>query len=67
MKLSAWLKKKGMSQREFAQLIGSDQGHVSDLVRGKNFPRVVSITKIERATKGAVKFEDWVNGSRRRR
>lgn len=66
MKLATWLRKKGMSQREFAKLIGSDQSHVSDLVRGKNYPRVSSIARIAKVTRGAVKFEDWVNGMRRR-
>jgi predicted XRE-type DNA-binding protein len=58
--LAKWLKQQKMTQAAFAWLIGSDQGHVSDLVRGKLFPRVKNIERIAKVTKGAVKFEDWV-------
>jgi transcriptional regulator with XRE-family HTH domain len=58
--LSQWLKQQGMSQAAFAELIGSDQGHVSDLVLGKLRPRVKNIERIEKATKGQVRFADWV-------
>lgn len=60
MTLAQWLKQQGMSQAAFADLIGSDQGHVSDLVRGKVRPRVKNIEIIARVTKGAVRFEDWL-------
>jgi transcriptional regulator with XRE-family HTH domain len=49
-----------MTQAEFARLIGSDQGHVSDLVRGKMRPRASNIERITKVTKGAVRFEDWL-------
>ncbi len=56
MTLAQWLKQQGMSQAAFADLIGSDQGHVSDLVRGKVRPRVKNIEIIARVTKGAGAF-----------
>ena len=60
MTLARWLKKRGMSQAMFARLIDSDQGHVSDLVRGKIRPRAVNIERIAKATEGAVQFKDWM-------
>lgn len=60
MTLAQWLKQKKMSQTAFAKLIGSDQGHISDLVRGKVMPRPARIVRIAKVTKGAVRFEDWV-------
>lgn len=64
MTLAAWLKQQKMTQAQFAKLIGSDQGHVSDLVRGKLRPRANNIARIEKATKGAVRFDDWLKGKR---
>jgi predicted XRE-type DNA-binding protein len=58
--LAQWLKQQKMSQAAFAKLIGSDQSHISDLVCGKMRPRAENIELITKATKGAVKFEDWV-------
>ena len=58
--LAQWLKQKGMTQAAFARLLGSDQGRISDLVRGKSRPRAKNIALIEKVTKGAVRFEDWL-------
>lgn len=64
MKLGDWLEAKGLTQTAFAALIGSDQAHVSDLVRGKNRPRLDTVVAIEKATGGAVKAEDWMQPKR---
>lgn len=60
MKLSEWLKQQSMTQAAFAELIASDQSHVSDLVRGKVRPKLESIALIEAATEGAVLARDWL-------
>ena len=60
MKLGDWLKQQGITQAEFAERIRSDQGHVSDLVRGKVRPRLESIARIQTATAGAVTADDWL-------
>lgn len=49
-----------MTQEAFGKLIASDQGHVSDLVRGKVRPKLESIIAIEAATKGDVTAHDWL-------
>lgn len=60
MKLKEWLSKEGLTQEAFAKLLGSDQGHVSDLVRGKVRPRLDSVARIEEVTKGVVRAQDWL-------
>jgi len=62
--LAQWLKQQKMTQAAFAKLIGSDQSHISDLVRGKMRPRAHNIELIAKATKGAVKFEVWLKETR---
>lgn len=66
MKLSDWLKQEKMTQAQFAELIGSDQGHVSDLVRGKMRPRLENVVRIEKSTRGAVTAADWVEQKSKR-
>jgi predicted XRE-type DNA-binding protein len=67
VKLKEWLAQQAMTQEAFAKLLGSDQPHVSDLVRGKIRPRLDSIVKIEEVTKGAVKAQDWLEPKKRLR
>lgn len=64
MKLVDWLKVQKMTQAEFAELIDSDQGHISDLVRGKARPRLENVLRIEKVTGGAVTVDDWVKTKR---
>lgn len=61
MTLSDWLQKTNMTQAAFAKLIGSDQGHVSDLVHRKVQPKFSSMALISTVTKGAVTFTDWAD------
>jgi transcriptional regulator with XRE-family HTH domain len=67
VKLSDWLKQEGLTQEAFGKLLGSDQGHVSDLVRGKVRPRLESVAKIEHVTKGQVTAQDWLDAHRPKR
>lgn len=65
MKLIDWLKQQKMTQEAFGTLIASDQGHISDLVRGKVRPRLESVARIESVTKGAVTVQDWMEKPKR--
>lgn len=67
MKLGEWLKQEKMTQEAFGRLIGSDQGHVSDLVRNKVRPRLESVARIEQVTKGAVTVKDWMETQKPKR
>jgi len=67
VKLGEWLKREKMTQEAFGTLISSDQGHVSDLVRGKVRPRLESVARIEAVTKGAVPVQDWMNPQKPKR
>lgn len=67
MKLGEWLKQEKMTQEAFGRLIASDQGHVSDLVRGKVRPRLESVARIETVTKGAVTAQDWMDQQKPKR
>lgn len=60
VKLGEWLKQQQMTQAAFAELIRSDQSHISDLVRGKVKPKLESIVRIQQATGGAVQAQDWL-------
>lgn len=67
MKLGEWLKQEKLTQEAFGTLIASDQGHVSDLVRGKVRPRLESVALIEKVTKGAVTAQDWMDQQKPKR
>lgn len=60
MKLGEWLKQQKMSQEAFAELIKSDQGHVSGLVLGKIRPKIATIELISRITDSGVQYADWI-------
>ncbi len=59
MTLREYLKKRKMTQAEFAKLISSDQAHVSELVNGKTRPSIRTTLLIHKATKGTVSLMDW--------
>lgn len=66
MTLQAWLEQQSMTQAQFARLIGSDQGHVSDLITRKVRPKLPSMERIHNATKGAVTYSDWAQEAERK-
>ncbi|MCB1602661.1 MAG: helix-turn-helix domain-containing protein [Xanthomonadales bacterium] len=57
MDIPAYLKDQGMTQQEFANLIGVTQGRVSHWLGGKRVPAERCL-EIEVATKGAVTRAD---------
>ena len=60
MKLGDYLKAEKMTQRKFAGLAGTDQAHISNLVRGEVVPTLATILKITNASLGCVTLKDWV-------
>ncbi len=59
MKLGDYLKANGITQEDFASLLKSDQGHISDLVTGKVAPKLATVQEVSRLTKGEVSWLDW--------
>ena len=59
MKLSAWRKKNELTQAELAELLGSNQGHISELESGAHKPKLETMLTVSRITKGKVTLQDW--------
>lgn len=59
MTLSQYLERYQETQAAFARRCGIAQPVINAYVRGRRFPGVGSIRRIEEATEGAVRFEDW--------
>ena len=59
MKLGEWLKKKHITQQDFATRIGKSQTAVSKYVNGKMMPDVETVKRIRDETKGRVGLNDW--------
>jgi len=62
MTLDAYLKSKGLSEREFAERIGMSQRAVNSYVRGDRRPRWAVVVRIAQATGNAVTALDWAQG-----
>ncbi len=60
MKLVDWMKKNGVLQKDLAERMGTDQGHVSRLVNQKYVPETQTIALIKEITKGEVDLPDWL-------
>jgi transcriptional regulator with XRE-family HTH domain len=60
MKLADYLEKEGISQLEFADLIGSTSATVSRIVHGGQNPSLALMIKIKEVTKGKVKPNDFI-------
>mgnify|MGYP000330001373 CR=1 FL=1 len=64
--LATYLNSRGISQREFARLLGVDPSIVSRLVHGLMRPSLELAVKIERLTSGRIKAASWVPASTNR-
>ena len=62
MKLGAYLKRAKLSQAAFAKLAGTNQGHISELVRGQIRPTLATVERIWRASGKQVDLMDWSIG-----
>lgn len=58
--LATYLKSRGISQREFARLLGVDPSIVSRLVHDLMRPSLELAVRIERLTNGLVTAASWV-------
>lgn len=60
MKLTAFLKQKGLTGEQFAARIGVQQATISRLSRGLIRPSIEMIARIRLATDGLVTGEEWI-------
>jgi len=60
-KLDDHLKDEGVSQREFADRVGSKQSIISRIINDKIKPSLRLAVAIEQATSGAVPASAWVD------
>lgn len=64
MQLHAYLKLKGMSEKQFADAVGGSEAGVKKWVRRERIPRPDAMRKITEVTDGAVTPGDFfVNGT----
>jgi transcriptional regulator with XRE-family HTH domain len=66
MQLNAYLKLKGISEKQFAQAVGCSEAGVKKWVRRERIPRPDAMREIMRVTDGAVTAADFFapsNGS----
>ena len=59
-KLEKYLKHRGISQKKFAEKIGSNPNNLSLLIRGKTVPTLRMAYEIEKKTGGLVTLYDWI-------
>lgn len=59
-KLEKYLKHRGISQKKFAEKIGSNANNLSLLIRGKTIPTLRMAYEIEKKTGGLVTLYDWL-------
>jgi len=60
MKLKEYLSMKDMTDAQFSELLGKERSVVTKYRLGKVMPPLEVIAEIERATKGAVSFRDFL-------
>lgn len=58
-KLSDYLIRNGISQSDFAKMVGVGQPTISKFVRGEAGPSVSTAARISRCTGGEVPMECW--------
>lgn len=58
--LEKYLKHRGISQKKFAEKIGSTANNLSLLIRGRTIPTLRMAYEIEKATGGLVTLYDWL-------
>jgi transcriptional regulator with XRE-family HTH domain len=59
MQLKTYLKRQGLTTESFAVMSGLSQSEVSRLANGRRLPSAATISKIEKATGGAVRKRDF--------
>ena len=66
MRLKDYLRINNISQYKFAKMCDLDRSAISLLFRGKRFPRPDTLNKIELATDGQVKANDFMKEAQER-
>ena len=61
MKLSVYLKTKGIKNRDFAKLIGVHELSIPRYNTGKSTPSLPTMQKIREATNGDVDIDDFLS------
>lgn len=61
-KLKSYIKEQGVTQRNFAKLLGITPNAISKYLANQRFPNRDIILKIEKATNGYVRPSDWYTG-----
>jgi transcriptional regulator with XRE-family HTH domain len=62
MKLRDWLLKKGLRQKEFAEIVQVERCHLSSVINKNRNPGKKLAKRIEESTNGAIKAEDILSG-----
>ncbi len=60
MRLNDYLQQKGLTQEQFALLVGVKQNAVSQWISGERYPRPLHLKKIKKVTKGVVSGDDML-------
>ncbi len=61
MTLIDWLDEEGMSQKEFAEVVGVNKSTINRMINGTESPSSDEIRAIFLATNGRVTVDDWAN------
>ena len=61
MKLSEYLKETGLTQENFADLVGVTRPFITNILNGKKSPSIQLAGRIEEVTKGKVSLRDLLN------
>ena len=61
MKLKVWLAYNDMTQKQFADLVGTTPAVVTHWVRGQHYPRPRFLEKIAEVTDGKVLPKDMIS------
>lgn len=65
MTINEFIKKKGISPQEFAIAIGVSESIVKLWEHGASSPRLIHSLRINRFSKGKIKFEEMLNNKDR--
>lgn len=65
MNLKEYMQKERMRQGPLAERLGFSQSFVSRLMNGRNLPTIRVAEKIEIATNGAVRAQDWYESAQK--
>lgn len=67
MKLAEYISTRGLTATSFAEKVGVPQPTMNRYLNNARFPRPEMIARIEAATGGKVKFNDWLEQQREHR